>query len=116
MATLPKPQQTTNPAPRPTPTSTPAKKPAKQDLPQKEVTFLFDKQNYMWMAGGIALIFIGFLLMSGGRSANPHEFHYEEIYSFRRITLAPIVIMIGYITAIYAIMKKPKETQQAAQE
>ena len=67
----------------------------------------------MWMIGGVALIFIGFLLMSGGKSANPHEFHYEEIYSFRRITVAPIVILLGFFIEVYAIMKKPKETTAA---
>lgn len=64
----------------------------------------------MWMIGGVALIFIGFMLMSGGKSANPHEFHYDEIYSFRRITVAPIVILLGFFIEAYAIMKKPKET------
>ena len=72
---------------------------------------LFDKQNYMWMLGGIALIFIGFMLMSGGKSINPHEFHYDEIYSFRRITLAPIVILLGFVVEVFAIMKKPKDAQ-----
>jgi len=67
----------------------------------------------MWMIGGVALIFIGFLLMSGGKSANPHEFHYEEIYSFRRITVAPIVILLGFFIEVYAIMKKPKDTTAA---
>jgi hypothetical protein len=76
--------------------------------------FLFDKQNYMLMIGGVALIFIGFLLMSGGKSANPHEFHYDEIYSFRRITLAPIVVLLGFAVEAYAIMKKPKETTNTA--
>jgi len=75
--------------------------------------FLFDKENYMWMIGGIVLIFIGFMLMSGGKSPNPHEFHYDEIYSFRRITLAPLVILLGFGIEVYAIMKKPKETMTA---
>ena len=115
MSTVPKPQQTT-PPPSVRPTPAPAKKPVSAAGPKKEVTFLFDKDNYIWMIGGGALVFIGFLLMSGGRSANPHEFHYDEIFSFRRITLSPIVIMFGYITAIYGIMKKPKETEQSAQQ
>ena len=75
----------------------------------KEQTLLFDKENYMWMIGGVALIFIGFLLMAGGKSPDPHKFNYEEIYSFRRITLAPIVILIGFGVEVYAIMKKPKD-------
>lgn len=70
--------------------------------------FLFDKENYMWMIGGVALILLGFVLMAGGKSTNPHEFNYSEIYSFRRITLAPIVLLSGLCVEIYAIMKKPK--------
>jgi hypothetical protein len=111
MSTVAKSQQTPNPAPKPAP----VKKTTKSTLPKPEHAFLFDKENYMWMIGGVALIFIGFMLMSGGKSANPHEFHYEEIYSFRRITLAPIVVLLGFFIEVYAIMKKPKETQQPAQ-
>lgn len=64
----------------------------------------------MWMIGGVVLILIGFMLMSGGKSADPHQFNYDEIYSFRRITLAPIVILLGFAVEVYAIMKKPKDT------
>ena len=95
--------------------ATPAAKPIKTALPKKEVSFLCDKENYMWMIGGVALILIGFMLMSGGKSANPHEFHYDEIYSFRRITLAPIVVLLGFFVEAYAIMKKPKETAPESQ-
>jgi hypothetical protein len=84
----------------------------KSNQAKKEYTFLFDKENYMWMIGGIVLILIGFMLMAGGKSPNPHEFHYEEIYSFRRITLAPLVLMAGFVVEVYAIMKKPKDTHQ----
>ncbi len=81
------------------------------DSPKKKMTLLFDNENYILMATGVALIFIGFLLMSGGKSPNPHEFNYAEIYSFRRITLAPIVILIGFGVEIFAIMKKPKDSE-----
>lgn len=108
MATTPKPQQTPNPAPRPAPA---APRPVKAPAAPKEVTFLFDKENYMLMIGGIVLIILGFFLLSGGKSANPHEFHYEEIYSVRRITIAPLVLMLGFVVEVYAIMKKPKEQQ-----
>ena len=74
--------------------------------------FLFDKENYLWMVAGIALIFIGFMLMSGGKSPNPHEFHAEDVYSFRHITLAPVSILMGFAVEVYAIMKKPKETAE----
>jgi hypothetical protein len=79
-------------------------------------TFLFDRENYIWMLGGLALIFLGLFLMSGGKSANPNEFNYAEIYSFRRITLAPVLMMIGFGIEVYAIMKKPKETSGTTQQ
>jgi len=82
---------------------------AKPGTPKREFTLLFDKENYMWAIAGFVLVFLGFYLMSGGKSANPHEFHYDEIYSFQRITLSPIVILIGYGVEIYAIMKRPKQ-------
>lgn len=75
--------------------------------PKGNQVFLFDKSNYMWMIGGAVLIVIGFLLMSGGKSPDPHKFNYDEIYSARRITIAPILILIGFAIEAYAIMKKP---------
>jgi Protein of unknown function (DUF3098) len=72
-------------------------------------TFMFSKQNYIYMAGGLALIAVGFILMSGGKSPDPHVFNADEIYSFRRITLAPILIVIGFMAEIFAIMWMPKE-------
>ena len=113
MSTAAKPQQAATPAYQPAPA--PGKAPAKKALSKHEYTFLFDKENYMLMAGGVALIFIGFMLMTGGKSANPHEFLYDEIYSFRRITLAPIVILLGFVTEVFAIMKKPKDTANNAE-
>ena len=56
----------------------------------------------------IAFIFIGFILMIGGGSDNPDVFN-DAIFSFRRITLAPILVLIGFGIEIYAIMKKPKD-------
>jgi hypothetical protein len=55
---------------------------------------------------GGALILIGMLLMAGGKSADPNVFNPNEVYSFNRITLAPIVIIAGFIVEIYAIFKK----------
>lgn len=80
----------------------------KSSEPRGNQTFLFDKKNYLWMGIGVLLIIIGFALMSGGKSADPHQFDYKEIYSFRRITLAPIVILIGFGVEAYAIMMKRK--------
>ncbi len=72
---------------------------------KKSLTF-FGKTNYVWMLVGAALIIIGMLLMSGGKSTDPNIFNPNEVYGFRRITLAPIVIIIGFIVEIYAIFKK----------
>jgi hypothetical protein len=69
---------------------------------------LFTKDNYMWMLGGIVVMTIGFFLMAGGKSADPTKFNDDEIYSTTRITIAPILIMAGFIIEIFAIMKKPK--------
>jgi hypothetical protein len=55
---------------------------------------------------GAALIIVGMFLMSGGKSADPNVFNESEVYSFRRITLAPIVVIAGFIVEIYAIFKK----------
>lgn len=72
--------------------------------------FLFDRSNYLWMGIGFICIVIGFLLMIGGKSPDPHQFLYDEIYSFRRITLAPLLILIGFAIEAYAIMKLPADT------
>lgn len=82
----------------------------KQHQPPKGgQVFLFDKDNYTWMIVGFLLIIIGFFLMAGGKSPDPTKFNYDEIYSFRRVTLAPILIMLGFVMEVYAIMKKPRQ-------
>lgn len=70
---------------------------------------LFGNQNYVWMLAGLAIMAIGFILMAGGKSADPNVFDDKEVYGFRRITLAPILIILGLIVEIFAIMKKPKD-------
>jgi hypothetical protein len=70
--------------------------------------FLFDKSNYKWMLIGVAFILLGLVLMAGGKSPDPHKFNYDEVYSFRRITLAPIMILLGLAVEVYAIIKKDK--------
>ena len=68
--------------------------------------FAFSKENYIWLGVGVALLIIGYLLMIGGGSDNPNEFHADQIFSARRITLAPITVLAGYGTILYAILKK----------
>ncbi|MBI9062375.1 MAG: DUF3098 domain-containing protein [Marinilabiliaceae bacterium] len=79
---------------------------AKKETDQK-FQFALGKENYILLAIGFAIIIIGFLLMIGGRSEDPNVFN-EEIFSFRRITLAPIIVLFGFMFEIFAIMKKPK--------
>ncbi len=69
---------------------------------------LFGKQNYMIMLTGLAVIALGFFLMTGGKSANPAVFDPKEVYSSTRITIAPMLIIGGFILEIVGIMKKPK--------
>jgi hypothetical protein len=71
---------------------------------------IFTKDNYRWMLIGIIVIAIGMFLMSGGASKDPSVFNKDEVCSFRRITLAPILIMAGLVLEIYAIFKRPKPT------
>ena len=76
----------------------------------KKHNFALGKENYVLLIIGFVIIIIGFLLMIGGKSTSPDVFNGKEIFSFRRITLAPIIVLFGFIFEIYAIMKKPKES------
>jgi hypothetical protein len=61
------------------------------------------------MAIGFGIIIIGFILMIGGGSDDPNVFN-PAVFSFRRITLAPLILLFGFLFEIYAIMKKPKDS------
>ena len=69
---------------------------------------LFEKQNLWLMLLGVAVIAIGMLLMVGGKSKDPNVFNYDDVYSTLRISVAPVLIIIGLGIEIYAIFKKPK--------
>lgn len=77
-----------------------------QTDPQK--VFLFGKRNYQIMALGILFIALGFILMAGGGSDDPNVFN-EEIYSFRRIRLAPTLVLIGFAIEVFAILYRRKK-------
>jgi hypothetical protein len=72
----------------------------------KEIEFIFGKKNFTWMLIGLGVIALGFILMSGGGSDDPNVFN-PEIYSWRRIRLAPAVILIGFGIEVYAILLNP---------
>ncbi len=68
--------------------------------------FAFDRMNYILLAIGMAIVVIGFLLMSGSGST---ETNYDpDIFSARRIKLAPAVCLFGFVSMIYAVIRKPK--------
>lgn len=72
---------------------------------------LFNRENYKWMVIGLIVMALGFILMAGGRSTDPNVFNEKAIYSFTRITLAPILIVGGLVIEVFAIMRKSKETK-----
>ncbi|MBS1636082.1 MAG: DUF3098 domain-containing protein [Bacteroidetes bacterium] len=73
----------------------------------------FGKQNYMILIAGIALVILGYVLMIGGGSDDPNKFN-PAIFDTQRITIAPIVCLIGFVTVIAAIMWRPKNTSTDA--
>jgi len=73
-----------------------------------KVNFLFHRENYVILFIGLVALIIGYMLMSGG-SQSSNEWNTDEIYSFRRTTLAPIVVGIGYLIVLYSILHKPRK-------
>ncbi len=69
------------------------------------------RENYRLLAIGFAIIVLGFILMIGGKAESPEQYN-PDIFSFRRITLAPMLVLFGYLFEIYAIMKKPKKSEE----
>ncbi|MBX7095827.1 MAG: DUF3098 domain-containing protein [Flavobacteriales bacterium] len=74
--------------------------------------FPFSKENYYLIIAGVVLVIIGFLLMMGGGSTDPNVFNKEELFSFRRITLAPFTVILGYGVVLYGILRKSKKQDQ----
>jgi uncharacterized membrane protein len=73
----------------------------------------FSKQNYIIFGAGILLILLGYVLMIGGGSKDPNVFN-PAIFDAQRITVAPIVCLIGFVTIIVGIMRRPKPTQESS--
>ncbi|NCA84783.1 MAG: DUF3098 domain-containing protein [Clostridia bacterium] len=77
---------------------------------QERRNFAFDRDNYKWLLIGLAFLLVGYLVMIGGGSDDPDVFN-DNMFNFQRLTLSPILLIIGYLVAIYAIMKKPRNIQ-----
>jgi heme/copper-type cytochrome/quinol oxidase subunit 2 len=75
---------------------------------KQTIPTLFNKENYMLMIAGLVILALGFFLMAGGKSKDPNVFDPKEVYSTTRITIAPILIILGFLVEVFAIMKKPK--------
>ena len=73
--------------------------------------FIFQKRNYLFMFIGLGLIALGFILMSGGGSDDPEVFN-PDIYNFRRIRLAPTLVLIGLAIEVYAILLNPHKKKE----
>jgi DUF3098 family protein len=78
--------------------------------PEKDMPFT--RINYRLLLAGVGIVLVGYMLMAGGGSGDPNVFIKEEIFSERRITVAPIVCLLGYLFVIHAIMKRPAQDQE----
>lgn len=78
---------------------------------EKKKLPLFEKDNFVWMTIGAVVIALGMLLMAGGKNADPNQFDKDLVYSTTRITVAPILILLGFGIEIFAIFKRPKAHQ-----
>ena len=80
----------------------------KKPLHKQDLHFVFGRKNYIVMGIGLAVIALGFILMAGGGSEDPNVFN-PEIYNFRRIRLAPAVVLLGFAIEVYAILLNPNK-------
>lgn len=83
----------------------------RNDLKESKAGFPIPEGNYRMILIGFAIVILGFVLMMGGGSEDPNQFNYN-IFSFRRITLAPIVVLAGFGFVFWAIMRKPKNEEK----
>lgn len=97
-----------------TTTANPKKTAPVKSVPIRHNTPLFGKENYRWMLIGIIIVGLGLFLMAGGKSKDPNVFDPKQVYSFVRITVAPILILGGLALEIFAIFRKDKSVAKAA--
>lgn len=77
-------------------------------MEKKEEAFEFGKKNYTLIIAGVILMAIGFIMLSGGGTDDPTQFNADEIFSARRITYAPITVLLGLAVVLFGILKKPE--------
>jgi uncharacterized membrane protein len=102
-------QQGTGPAPRKTaPAPAPVRRPEKKAsfLSSADRTLIYTRQNFIIMGIGLALIVLGLALMAGGAMPDPNVWEPDRIYSFQRITLAPLLMVAGFVVVAYGIFKR----------
>jgi hypothetical protein len=80
-----------------------------KEVDKKETFSVLTKTNYILIIVGLVFIVLGFLAMAGGRTSDPNIFPADELFSFRRLTLSTILILLGYAIEIVAILYKPKQ-------
>ena len=78
--------------------------------------FGFDAGNYKWLLIGLAINILGYILMIGGNSEDPNVFKADELFSTTRITIAPILIVAGYVVIFYAIMKRGGKSNETSSD
>lgn len=87
----------------------------KKGAPEKKAGFPIPVSSYKMILIGFGIVILGFILMMGGGTDDPEQFSYA-IFSFRRITLAPIVVLAGFGFIFWAIMRKPKKEMEAPEK
>ena len=91
----------------------------KENLSEKAIQkgkITLGKDNYKFIVLGCIVVALGFILMSGGGTDNPNEFNVEELFSFRRITLAPFFVILGYVIVLYGVMKRPRTNKETIEQ
>lgn len=83
---------------------------------QGEEKMVFAWANYKWMLVGVALLVVGFVLMAGGGSSDPNVFDAERLFAWRRIGLAPMVVLLGFGVVGYSIMRRPRGNGDGAEK
>lgn len=87
------------------------KKTTKKQNHDQKSEMVFSWSNYKWMLIGAGIILLGFILMAGGGSSDPNVFNGEALFSWRRISLAPFVVLVGFGVVGYSIFHKDKKKE-----